>query len=51
MQAQADYDTNVEAKKEIEELQFRLNSIETDKLDKIIRLLENLKNDPPAVEK
>jgi uncharacterized membrane protein len=51
MQAQADYDTNVEAKKEIEELQFRLNSIETDKLDKIIRLLENLRNDPPVVEK
>lgn len=42
-QAQADYDTNIEAKKEIETLQMRLNSIEVDKLDKIIELLEQLK--------
>src|SRR5450432_487643 len=38
-QAQADYDTNVAAKKEIEALQIMLAGIETDKLDKIIALL------------
>jgi uncharacterized membrane protein len=45
IQAQADYETNLEAKKEIEQLQMRLNSIEVDKLDKIISLLEYLKTD------
>ena len=40
MQARADYETNVLAKKEIEELQLRLNSIETDKLDKILHILK-----------
>ncbi len=39
--AEADYNTNLEAKKEIEALQKQLNSIEIEKLDKIIRLLEN----------
>jgi len=43
VQAQADYETNLEAKKEIEQLQIRLNNIEVDKLDKIIRMLEELK--------
>lgn len=38
--ADADYQTNLAAKKEIEELQIKLNSIEIEKLDKIIRLLE-----------
>ena len=38
--ADADYQTNIEAKKEIEELLDRLNSIEIDKLDKIIAMLE-----------
>ena len=42
-QADADYRTNVEAKKEIEELQLRLNSIELEKLDLIIRLLQDKK--------
>jgi uncharacterized membrane protein len=42
VQANADFKTNVEAKKEIEELQLRLNAIETDKLDKIITLLEQM---------
>ncbi|HMG68844.1 MAG TPA: DUF1003 domain-containing protein [Chitinophagaceae bacterium] len=51
VQAQADYDTNLEAKKEIEQLQIRLNSIETDKLDKIIRMLENLKIEGPDSKK
>jgi uncharacterized membrane protein len=41
-QANEDFHTNVEAKKEIEELQLRLNSIETDKLDKILALLEKM---------
>lgn len=40
IQANNDYRTNVEAKKEIEELLAKLNSIEIDKLDKIIELLE-----------
>jgi uncharacterized membrane protein len=39
-QALDDYQTNISAKKEIEELQLRLNSIEVDKLDKILSLLE-----------
>lgn len=42
-QADADYETNCEAKKEIEELQLRLNAIEVDKLDKILALLEEMK--------
>jgi len=41
IQAQEDYDTNVEAKKEIEALQIHLSAIESEKLDKIIRILEN----------
>lgn len=43
LQAQADYDTNVEAKLEIEALQLQLNKIETEKLDKIIAMLNELK--------
>lgn len=39
-QALDDYQTNIDAKKEIEQLQMRLNSIEVDKLDKILALLE-----------
>jgi uncharacterized membrane protein len=39
-QAQHDYDTNLEAKREIEELQKQLSKIELDKLDRIISLLE-----------
>jgi uncharacterized membrane protein len=42
-QAQADFDTNVAAKKEIEALQIMLNSMEVDKLDKIIKMLEEMK--------
>jgi uncharacterized membrane protein len=41
VQANSDYKTNVDAKKEIEELMKRLDNIETDKLDKILALLEN----------
>ena len=43
IQAQEDFDTNVEAKKEIEALQIHLSSIETDKLDKIIKMLEEMR--------
>ena len=43
-QAQADYDTNIAAKQEIEELQKHLASIEDNKLDKIITMLEALKS-------
>jgi uncharacterized membrane protein len=38
-QADADYKTNCEAKEEIEELLSKLNSIEVDKLDKILAIL------------
>lgn len=41
LQAMDDYQTNLEAKLEIEELQRRLNQIETDKLDKILAILES----------
>ena len=43
MHAQEDYRCNVEAKKEIEALQIQLTSIETEKLDKIIKMLQELK--------
>lgn len=41
-QAQADYQTNLEAKEEIENLQKRLDAIEQEKLDKIIVMLEKM---------
>jgi uncharacterized membrane protein len=40
IQADNDYRTNVEAKKEIEALQLQLNKLETEKLDLIIALLK-----------
>jgi uncharacterized membrane protein len=43
LQAQADYDTNLEAKKEIEALQIQLNKIETEKLDEIMKMLKEMK--------
>ncbi len=42
-QAKEDYHTNLQAKKEIEELQKALTRIEIDKLDKIIDLLNKNK--------
>ncbi|HPH87893.1 MAG TPA: DUF1003 domain-containing protein [Chitinophagales bacterium] len=42
-QAQADYQTNLDSKLEIEALQKQLNLIETEKLDKIIQQLQELK--------
>ena len=44
VQAQKDYQTNTDAKLEIEELQRRLDSIEIEKLDKIITMLEEIKS-------
>lgn len=41
-QADSDYRTNVAAKKEIEELMTRLDTIEIEKLDKIITILEKM---------
>ena len=41
-QAKADYETNLAAKKEIELLQLKLNFIETEKLDRIMELLEKM---------
>ena len=43
-QANADYKTNCEAKEEIEQLQIRLNNIEVEKLDKIIVMLQEIKD-------
>lgn len=43
-QADSDFRTNKEAKKEIEELQVRLNAIEVDKLDKIMAMLQEMKD-------
>ncbi len=43
-QALSDYETNVEAKLEIEALTIKLNKIETEKLDKIISMLEKMEN-------
>jgi uncharacterized membrane protein len=42
-QAKADYDTNIAAKNEIEALQKQLSSIEVEKLDRILYLLEEWK--------
>ena len=43
LQAQEDYQTNIEAKEEIEALQVQIKNLETEKLDKIIRMIEDLK--------
>ena len=43
LQAQDDYQCNIDAKLEIESLQRQLNKIETEKLDKIIAMLEEMK--------
>jgi len=43
-QAKADYETNLEAKREIEQLTIILNTLEVEKLDKMIALLNELKN-------
>jgi uncharacterized membrane protein len=43
IQAQEDYQTNIDAKKEIEALQIQLSQLETEKLDKIITMLNEMK--------
>jgi len=40
LRADADYETNIEAKKDVEILMKRLDSIENDKLDKILEILK-----------
>jgi uncharacterized membrane protein len=44
IQAQSDYQTNVDAKLEIEALTIKLDKIETEKLDKIIEMLEEMRS-------
>ena len=44
VQAQSDYQTNIDAKLEIEALTIKLDKIETEKLDKIIEMLEEMKS-------
>lgn len=43
LQAQADYQTNIDAKLEIEALTIILNKLDVEKLDKIIAMLEEMK--------
>ena len=43
MQAEDDYNCNIEAKQEIEALQIQLSKIETEKLDKLIVMLQEMK--------
>jgi len=43
VQAQADYQTNIDAKQEIEALATKLNQLEVEKLDKIIAMLAEMK--------
>jgi uncharacterized membrane protein len=42
-QALSDYQTNIEAKLEIEALTIKLDNLEIEKLDKIIKMLEDMK--------
>ena len=44
MHAEEDYKTNLDAKHEIEALAITLKSIEVDKLDKIIEMLQEIKS-------
>lgn len=46
LHAEADYKTNKDAKQEIEALAIKLKSLEVDKLDKIIELLQEQRNNP-----
>ncbi len=43
MHAEEDYKTNIDAKQEIEALSIMLKSIEVEKLDKIIEMLQEMK--------
>lgn len=44
LHAEQDYKTNVDAKKEIEALSVLLKNIEVEKLDKIIKMMEEMKS-------
>jgi uncharacterized membrane protein len=44
-QAKADYQTNIDAKLEIEALQKQLNKMEVEKLDKVITMLEEMRKE------
>ena len=44
-QAKADYQTNIDAKLEIEALQKQLNKMEVEKLDKVIAMLEEMRKE------
>lgn len=46
MHAEADYKTNTDAKLEIEALSIMLKTLEVEKLDKIITMLEEIKKNP-----
>ena len=50
VQAQEDYQTNIDAKKEIEALQLQLTNLEIQKLDKIIVMIEEIKKSNKAIE-
>jgi uncharacterized membrane protein len=45
MHAEADYQTNIDAKLEIEALTIKLNKLEVDKLDRIIAMLEEMEKE------
>lgn len=42
--AEADYQVNIKSKKEIESIIIKLNSMELDKLDKILEILQDINN-------
>ena len=44
-QALADYQTNIEAKQEIEALAKQLNKLEVEKLDKLIAMIEDMRKE------
>lgn len=46
LHAEADYKTNKDAKREIESLAIQLKSIEVEKLDKIIEMLQEIRKTP-----
>ena len=48
VQAQEDYQTNIDAKLEIEALQQQIKRLEEQKLDKVLAMLEELKTRMPA---
>jgi uncharacterized membrane protein len=43
LHAEEDFQTNIQAKLEIESLQKQLHDIDTEKLDKIIQMLQEMK--------